>query len=162
MIRLVPLTDEHRRGFIDILNHYILTSPAAFPEQPVPDSFFDRFLGFAQTHPACALIAGDGRVVGFALLHASHWASTFDRTGEVTYFIHPDYTRRGLGQAALDWLIQRARPIGIDPILACISSLNQPSQDFHKKNGFSECGRFPQVGRKNGLEFDLVGMVRNI
>jgi phosphinothricin acetyltransferase len=162
MTHLVPLAEEHRRGFTDIFNHYILTSPSAFPERPVPDSFFDRFLGFAQTYPACAMIAEDGRMIGVALLHPYHWASTFDRVAEITYFIHPDHTHRGLGKAALDWLIERARLLGIDRILACISSLNLPSLNFHGKYGFFECGRFPQVGRKNGQEFDLVWMVRKI
>jgi L-amino acid N-acyltransferase YncA len=161
MVTFVPLQEEHRQGFLTILNHYIHTSPAAFPEKPVTDPFFDRFLTFAETHPACAMMDGT-QMVGFALLHSYHWASTFNRTAEITYFIHPDYTRRGLGKSALDWLIDRAKPLGIDRILACISSLNQGSLEFHRKHDFSECGRFPQVGCKNGQEFDLVWMVLKI
>lgn len=162
MINFVPLQEQHRQGFLDILNHYILTSPAAFPDQPVPESFFDRFLTFAETHPACAIMSKDEQMVGFALLHSYHWASTFNRVAEITYFLRPEYTRNGLGKAALDWLIERAKPLGIDRILACISSLNQPSLEFHLKNGFTICGRFPQVGLKNGQDFDLVWMVRKI
>ncbi len=158
MVQLVPLQAEHRRGFIEVYNYYVLNSPAAFPEQPVPYDFFDKFLTIAQTYPACIMI-DDTKVVGFALLHAYHWSSTFNRTAEITYFIHPDYTHQGLGKQALDWLLEHAKPLGIDRILACISSLNDASLAFHRKYGFIECGQFPQVGCKNGQEFDLVWMV---
>ena len=47
---------------------------------------------------------------------------------------------------------------GITNILANISSLNPRSIDFHKKNGFIECGRFKNVGRKKGHLFDTVWM----
>lgn len=162
MVTFVPLQEQHRRGFLEILNHYILNSPAAFPELPLPETFFDRFLTFAETHPACAMMADNGQMVGFALLHSYHWAATFNRTAEITYFIHHEYTRRGLGKTALTWLIERAIPLGIDRILACISSLNQPSLEFHLKNGFTICGRFPQVGCKHSQEFDLLWMVLKI
>jgi len=47
---------------------------------------------------------------------------------------------------------------GITNILANISSLNSRSIDFHKKNGFVECGRFKNVGRKKEQLFDTVSM----
>ena len=46
----------------------------------------------------------------------------------------------------------------ITNILANISSLNTDSISFHRKNGFTECGRFRKVGRKKGREFDTVWM----
>ncbi len=162
MVHFEPLQEQHRHEFLEIYNHYVLTSMAAWPDQPLPDSFFDRFLGFTQTHPACAMVAETGQMVGFAMLRPYHWASTLNRTAEITYFIHPDYTHQGLGKAALEWLLEQAKPLGIDRILASISSPNQASLKFHRKYGFVECGRFPQVGRKNGQEFDVVWMILQI
>jgi L-amino acid N-acyltransferase YncA len=46
----------------------------------------------------------------------------------------------------------------VDTILASISSRNDGSIRFHKKNGFRECGRFRRVGRKFGQDFDIVWM----
>lgn len=83
---------------------------------------------------------------------------TFSRTAEVTYFIHPDYTGKGLGKKLLGFLEKGAVEKGITNILANISSLNPRSIDFHKKNGFVECGRFKNVGRKKGQLFDTVWM----
>jgi phosphinothricin acetyltransferase len=70
----------------------------------------------------------------------------------------PEHTRKGIGEAILDYFVEEAKKRGIDSILASISSLNELSIDFHLKNGFKECGRFLQIGRKRGRDFDLIWM----
>jgi phosphinothricin acetyltransferase len=58
----------------------------------------------------------------------------------------------------LDYLINKAKEKGITSILASISSLNERSINFHRKNGFIECGRFREIGKKKGKTFDVVYM----
>jgi phosphinothricin acetyltransferase len=82
----------------------------------------------------------------------------FSKTAEITYFIHPDHTGKGIGTKLLRLLEKEGMQKGITNILANISSLNPRSVDFHKKNGFIECGRFKNVGRKKGKLFDTVWM----
>ena len=60
----------------------------------------------------------------------------------------------------LKHLIEGAREIGVDNLLASISSLNGESLAFHRKYGFVECGRFRDVGRKRGRPFDVIWMQR--
>ncbi len=59
-------------------------------------------------------------------------------------------------------LLNEAREKGITSIMASISSLNSKSLNFHKKQGFRECGRFLRIGRKWGQEFDVVWMQKMI
>jgi phosphinothricin acetyltransferase len=54
------------------------------------------------------------------------------------------------------------RKKGISVILASTSSLNEGSIRFHAKNGFTECGRFRNVGKKRGTFFDTVWMQKLI
>jgi len=153
-----PLSEEHRQPVIDLFNHYVTHSHAAFLELPVSYSFFNRFLDITSGYPAIVAKQGYEKVVGFAFLRPYHPAETFRRTAEITYFILPDHTRRGLGTTLLELLVRAARTVGIDSILAAISSRNQPSLHFHLRQGFKECGRFPRVGRKFGEDFDVVWM----
>jgi len=81
---------------------------------------------------------------------------------EVTYFIHPEHTGNGLGKRLLDDLERGAGEKGIATLLASISSLNSGSIRFHRKNGFSECGRFQRVGVKKGQWFDTVWMQKTL
>lgn len=54
------------------------------------------------------------------------------------------------------------KAVGGRTILASISSLNQQSLSFHRRNGFVDCGRFVQVARKKGTRFDVVWMQKTI
>jgi len=159
---LESMTEEHRVPVIDIFNTYIQNSFAAYPEAKVRYDFYDRLLEITKGYPALIAKSGEGEVVGFAFLHPFHFASTFRRTAEITYFILPQHTRRGLGKTALDRLAEAGRALGVDRLLASISSLNKESLRFHRKYGFQECGRFPEVGTKFGENFDVVWMVRRI
>jgi L-amino acid N-acyltransferase YncA len=159
---LEKMSESHRTAVIDIFNHFIRQSFAAFPEEEVDYRFFDRILETAQSNPALVIITGDHKVVGFGAMRPYHFADSFKRTAEVAYFILPEYTRKGLGSAMLDLFVGEAGHRGIDSLLAHISSRNAASARFHIKNGFRECGRFLRVGRKFGEDFDVVWMQKHL
>ena len=160
--RLEPMDESHGRAVIDIFNHFITNSFAAYPDQPVPYEFFPRFQQMTQGYPALVATVDSEQVVGFGFLRPIHPAGTLQRTAEVTYFIAPDHTGRGIGTAVLNRLIEEAAARGVDSLVASISSRNEQSLAFHRKNGFRECGRFDRAGRKNGQDFDIVWMQRHI
>lgn len=143
---------------MDIFNHYIENSFAAYPENTLPSQAFDIILQRSNGFPTGSIRDEKGKIIGFGMLRAHNAISTFSRTAEVAYFIHPDYTGRGLGKMLLDFLERGALEQGITNILANISSLNPNSIKFHQKNGFMECGRFKKVVRKKGREFDIIWM----
>ncbi len=157
-----PMAEGHGRAVIDIFNHFITHGFAAYPDQPVPYEFFDRFLQITQGSPAFVAKVASGQVVGFGFLRPFHPADTLRRTAELTYFLSPEFTKRGIGTALLNRLIEEAIPLGVDSLVASISSRNEASIAFHRKNGFRECGRFQRAGRKNGEDFDIVWMQRHI
>lgn len=151
-----PLADSSRHAVIDIFNHYVENSFAAYPEHTVPYDFFDMFLNMCRGYPAVVARKEDGEVIGFGMLRPFNSIPTFSKTAEITYFLKPGFTGRGVGKAILDHLEAKGAERGITSILAGISSLNEGSIRFHLKNGFSECGRFKQVGVKKGKTFDVV------
>jgi len=159
---LEPLAEAHRKAVIDIFNHYVAHSFAAYPEATVGYEVFDRFLEMSKGYPAVAAKTEAGEVAGFAFLRPYHHADTFQRTAEITYFILREHTGKGLGGAILDRFIEQARKMGVDNFLASISSRNQESLEFHRRHGFRECGNFQEVGRKFGQSFDVVWLQRRI
>jgi L-amino acid N-acyltransferase YncA len=160
--RLEPMAEAHRAAVVGILNHYVTHGFAAYFEEPLPETFFDRLCALARGYPSVVAITEAGAVVGFGLLHPWHPAPTFRRTAEISYFLHSDHRRRGIGKRILDHCVDGARRMGVDNLLASISSRNDESLAFHRKYGFEEVGRFPAVGRKRGVDFDVVWMQRRV
>jgi phosphinothricin acetyltransferase len=157
-----PMMEEHRTGVIDIFNYYISNSFAAYPEKKVSYSFYDQILVMCQGYPGVVAKDATDRIVGFGMLRPFHFASTFQRTGEISYFLHPDVMRQGLGTEILNHIVQEAGKTGIDSIVASISSLNVESLNFHKKHGFVERGRLESVAKKFGKDFDVVWMQKRL
>lgn len=161
-IQLAPMAVDHREAVIDIFNHYVEHSFAAYPERPLPYPAFDMLLKMCEGYPAVVARDEAGQVMGFGMLRAHNPMPTFAQTAEITYFVKPGCTGQGIGRQMLEHMIGEARRKDITTILASISALNEGSIRFHAKNGFVECGRFRQVGRKKGQVFDVVWMQRMV
>jgi L-amino acid N-acyltransferase YncA len=153
-----PISPEDREEIIDIFNYYIENSFAAYPERRVPYEFFDLFLQATAGYPAAVAKNKNKTIVGFGMIIPHSPMPTLVGTAEITYFIRPDCTGKGIGSIMLEYLLGGAREKGLHCILASISSLNEGSIRFHLRNGFSECGRFREVGKKRGKLFDIVWM----
>jgi len=157
-----PITLSDQRSVIDLFNYYIENSFAAFPEESVPYEFFGLFMNACREYPTVAAKDVSGVLLGFGMLHAHSPMPAFSQTAEITYFIAPHMTGRGLGSLMLAHLEAEGKKQGISCILAHISSLNEGSIRFHQKNGFTVCGRFRRVGKKNGVVFDTVWMQKQL
>jgi phosphinothricin acetyltransferase len=156
------MADQHRTAVIDIFNYYIANSFAAYLEEAVSYEFFDQFLNMTQGYPAVVIKDDTETIVGFAFLHAFRPGRTFRRAAEITYFLLPEHTGKGIGATILKQFSLAAKEQGIDTLLANISSRNGGSLRFHRKNGFEQCGRFRRVGKKFGKDFDVVWMQLNM
>jgi len=154
--QLADLSEGDRQAVVAIFNYFIEHSFAAYPAEPVPAGFFHRLLAMRQGYPAVVVKSEAGQTVGFALLRAFHPAGTFRRTAEITYFLMPEHTRQGIGSRILTQFEVAAHALGIDNLIASVSSLNQESLRFHSRAGFERCGSLRAVGAKFGRDFDVV------
>ena len=154
-----PVSDDDWPVVTAIFNHFVVNSPAAYPDTPVQPGFLRDRHRAAPEYPF-VVVEVDGRIVGFAYLSAVHLVATMRRSAQVTYFILPNHTGHGLGGRLLELLLEAGRAMGVDNFMAHISSLNEGSIRFHERHGFTECGRFRRIGTKNGEDFDMVWMQR--
>ncbi len=153
---LESMTASHRQPIIDIFNHYVRHSHAAFLSEPVDYGFFDQFLKMSRGYPTLVVKDAAQQVVGFAFLRPHYSAAAFPRAAEITYFILPEHTGQGLGTTILELFVEQAAGLGLEAFLAAVSSKNEASLKFHLKNGFREVGRFLKIGHKFDEDFDVV------
>lgn len=152
---------KHQAGVMSIFNHYIKSGTAAFPANELPESFYPMILKKSEGYPAYVLLADD-RVIGFCSLSPYNPFPTFKPTAMVSYFLDEKHVGMGLGQYCLELLIAGAVEKGVSQLIAEISSENTESIKFHYKNGFELAGELKAVGLKNGQQFGVVLMQKNI
>ena len=151
--------ENDRDRIIEIFNYYITHGFSAYPDAPVPARFFDVLREGAH---AFYTVGSDGITVGFGIMKPFLPFGTFKRTAMVSYFILPGHTRSGAGTLLISSFVSDAEQTGIAVLLASISSKNHESLQFHKKQGFIECGRLKNVGYKFGELFDVIWMEREL
>ncbi|HXX55145.1 MAG TPA: GNAT family N-acetyltransferase [Methanoregula sp.] len=158
-ITIRPVIDSDREAVIRIFNYYAENGYAAYPDQPVTGHFFSYLR--EGTFSFLVIQAPEG-VIGFGLAKPFLPFPAFSRTCSLTYFILPEYARRGLGTLLLARLTSEARAAGITTQVANMASRNEASVRFHARHGFSEGGRLHRVGEKFGEPFDVIWMQREI
>ncbi|MEQ1850534.1 MAG: N-acetyltransferase family protein [Chthoniobacteraceae bacterium] len=140
----------------DILSYYVIHTTTTFNTEPL--SLEDRektLTGRAEIHPATVTEIG-GRVVGFGAMGAFRPRAAYARTVELTVNVHRDFHRRGIGRAILADLIARARALGLHALVGGCCAENTPSIALLEAAGFTQVGRFPEVGRKFDRWLDVV------
>ncbi len=155
-ITLQAITPDDKNAIVVLFNYYIENSFAAYPEEKVPEEFFDFLMRICQGYPTVSIKNSENEVLGFGMLRPYSPLSTFSQTAEITYFLKPEVTGQGIGKMVMEYLCQKGQERGITCILASVSSKNDGSLRFHEKNGFQECGRFQKIGMKHGQNFDVV------
>ncbi|MDD1661283.1 MAG: N-acetyltransferase family protein [Methanomicrobiales archaeon] len=160
-ITIRPVTEDDAPEIARIFNHYVRRSFAAFPEREVGSAFILQLLGQARDFGSYAVEA-DGEVIGFGLIRPLYPFPNLMAAGEVSYFISPGFTGKGTGTRLLAIIEGRARDLGMTSLVARVSSRNRRSIRFHRKNGFSVCGRIRRIGAKFGRPFDVVILQKDL
>ncbi len=103
------------------------------------------------------------RVVGFAAYGsfrgAGRWPG-YRYTVEHTIHLDRSCWGAGVGRRLLEALIERARTAGLHVMVGAIDAANTGSIEFHRRLGFVEVARMPEVGCKFDRWLDLVLMQR--
>ncbi|MGE5405169.1 MAG: N-acetyltransferase family protein [Candidatus Saccharibacteria bacterium] len=152
------LEEKHRRPVIDLYNYYVDHGYSIFHDYNVGYDFFDQFVGKAEGYPKIAVRSYWGRLAGFSFLKPFLMPNSTAKAAEITSFISPEFTGKGIGTEILNYMFDKARDMGISSIIASASSLNQGSINQLKKYGFQENGSMRRAGIKNGKVFDVIFM----
>ena len=155
-VELLPLSPDDMEEMAGIFNHYVEHSFATYTETSVSMERFEGLMNFTPGYPAFVARDSAGVLAGFGLLRPYSPIPAFDRAAELTCFLAKGYTGRGIGSMILQALQSGAVELGIETIVATVSSLNEGSLRFHRARGFTEQGRLAGIGSRNGRRFDVV------
>lgn len=140
----------------DIYNYYVKHSTATFHTQSLTVDEFATMLYLENPKYPAYRIVVDGTTCGYCYLVPFKPREAYNRTAEVTIYIHPNSLRRGLGKACLKKLEAEANYNGISVVIGIISGENEASIHLFNQAGYVQCAHYRQVGEKFGRVLDVV------
>jgi phosphinothricin acetyltransferase len=153
MIR--PATETDSATISAIYNHYVLESTITFEEAAVaPAEMASRIQETAPSLPW--LVWDDGAAIhGFA--YASKWKGrcAYRHSAEVTVYLDPQSTGRGIGSRLYEALLADLRQRNFHAVIGGIALPNAASIALHERLGFRKVAHFEQVGWKFGRWIDV-------
>ena len=119
----------------------------------------DDVAEWLRAHEVVLVAEERGEVVGVAAFgwfrDVLKWPG-YRFTVENTVHVRQDRWGSGLADQLMRALMAKARETGKHTMIAAIDGANEASIRFHKRLGFTEVARMPEVGAKFGRWLDLV------
>lgn len=144
-------------GITAIYNDVIATSTAVFSDDQVDVENRRAWLEERRARGFPVLVAREhDEVLGFGSFGDFRAWPGYRTTVEHSVHVAAAHRRRGIGALLVGALIEDARARGMHVIIAGVVSTNEASLALHRRLGFVEVGRLPEVARKFDQWLELV------
>lgn len=148
-------------GILAIYNHAVEHTTAIWNETLVDLDNRRKWLADRRGQGLPVLVAVEETnqdICGYAAYAQWRAFDGYRHTVEHSVYVRHDRQRRGIGQALMIALIDRAIADGRHAMVAAIEASNAGSIALHERLGFSRTGYMPEVGIKFGRWLDLAFM----
>jgi phosphinothricin acetyltransferase len=156
MVEFSPVADTDLAAILAIYNHYILNSTATFHSEKLSKNDLKEFLFISHPKYPSFLIKDNNQMAGYCFLTQYKKRQAYDRSAELSIYLKPDFTGRGIGRLALNHLEAAAKKTGIHVLVGTICGENYASIRLMEKSGYSKCAHLKNIGEKFGKILDVV------
>lgn len=155
-VTLAPIAPEDIAACTELYNYYIENTCITLEEEPVtPEEFGARAARITKDYPYIVARDGAGKPVGFAYLDVFNARSAYRCTADLSIYVAHSCRGGGVGQKLYAEIERLGRERGIENLISIITSDNEGSLRFHRKNGFTEIGMMSAVAFKFGKYLDV-------
>ena len=163
-VRVRDAGDADLSRLTDIYNHYVRETAITFDieEATLADRrrWLEEHAGGGRHQLVVAELAGE--VVGYAGTGPFRGKRAYETSVEMSIYLAPEATGRGIGTALYGELLPRLARVDIHRALAGVTVPNPASIALHERFGFREVARFSENGRKFGRYWDVVWLEKPI
>ncbi|MDF2523867.1 MAG: Phosphinothricin N-acetyltransferase [Clostridiales bacterium] len=148
--------EKHIEDLLNIYNYYVLYTTATFHAKPLTEEAMRSLIFFHNPKYKTFVMIKDDVLIGYVLLTQHKSREAYDRTGEVTVYLKPDYIGAGVGSLAVKYIEEFAKQKDFHVLVATICGENQKSIKVFERNGYEKCAHYKQVGSKFNQWLDVV------
>jgi L-amino acid N-acyltransferase YncA len=146
----------------DIYNYYVLNTTVTFHVNPVDTNELKNSIYVNHTKYKSILIKSDDIICGYGYITRYKNREAYINTAEISIYLKPEYTGKGIGRKAVTFLEKEAGKSGIKVLLAIISGDNISSTKFFESLNYEKCAHFKRVGEKFGKRIDVVAYQKEL
>ena len=156
MVDFSPVTKKDLAAIIDIYNHYILNSTATFHSEKLSKKDLEEFLYVSHPKYPSFLIKDSNEIIGYCFITQYKKRQAYNRSAELSIYLKPEFTGKGIGAVALSYLETAAKKAGIHVLVGTLCGENHASIRLLEKSGYSRCAHLKNIGEKFGKILDVV------
>ncbi|PXZ04195.1 GNAT family N-acetyltransferase [Gilliamella apicola] len=157
MITYTDATLDDLPFIVEVYNSTIASRQVTADLQPV--SVESRFAWFEQHNPQKRplwLIKYHDQPCGWVSLSSFYGRPAYDKTVEISLYIHQDFRGQKIGQITVAKMESFAKQAGIEAILSYIFGHNIASLNLFEKMNYKQWALLPKVAELDGVKRDLV------
>jgi phosphinothricin acetyltransferase len=150
--------EEHLQELLDIYTYYVLNTTATFHDHTVTMDEMRSLVIFDNPVYRTFIMRMDrSRIIcGYVILTQHKKREAYDKTAEITVYLRPEYTGKGIGTRAIGHIEKYAKEVDMHALIATICGQNTNSISLFKHCGYFNCAHYKEVGRKFGQVLDVV------
>ncbi len=158
----IEMTEDHLQSVLEIYNYFVIHTTVSFHTEPLLINEMREAVIFENPKYRAFVIEQEGMITGYILINQHKKKQAFDVSGEVTIYLKPEFTGKGIGGKALLFIEEFAREKGFHVLIATICAENKQSKLLFEKYGYHECAHYKEVGYKFGRRLDLISYQKMI
>lgn len=111
-----------------------------------------------QRHPVLVAANGAGAVLGWGSLNPFNPRPAYDHVADFSVYVDREQRGRGIGDALLWSLEERARGLGYHKLVLAAFPTNAPGMRLYERHGFATVGIYQEQGRLDNRWIDVIVM----
>jgi L-amino acid N-acyltransferase YncA len=109
-------------------------------------------------HPVIVAVDDSGAVLGWASLNAFNPRPAYDHVVDISVYVAREQRGRGIGDALLGALEERARGLGYHKLVLAAFPSNAAGMRLYDRHGFATVGIYHEQGMLDGRWVDVITM----
>ncbi len=123
-----------------------------------PEERVEWMAGRGPRHPVLVAVDDTGAVAGWGSLNAFNPRPAYDHVVDFSVYVAREQRGRGIGDALLGALEERARQIGYHKMVLAAFPTNAPGMRLYERHGFTTVGIYHEQGMLDGRWVDVIVM----